>query len=103
VIVDNVWDEPNSTYALGKPSKIYITFPEGASTVKSRFAERFDPTSPNMLHGLAALAGGGALAATAGSNRAEAAPRGPHINDVLDTINSVFPPTMQLPLQGSPR
>lgn len=101
VIVDNVWDEPNSTRALGQPNKVIITFPSGASTVKSRFAERFDPSSPNMLHGLAALAGGGTLAAAAGSNRAEASPRGPHINDVMDTINSVFPPTMQLPLQGT--
>jgi hypothetical protein len=55
VIVDNVWDEPNSTTALGKPNKIYITFPEGASTVKSRFAEKFDPNSPNMMHGIGTI------------------------------------------------
>lgn len=49
VIVDNVWDEPNSTHTL-TPKKIFITFPSGASTVKSRFAEKFDETSKNMLH-----------------------------------------------------
>lgn len=73
VIVDNVWDEPNSTHALGTPSKIFITFPSGASTVKSRFAERFDPSSPDMLKNFAALtAGGTGIAALLGSDRAEA-------------------------------
>lgn len=64
VIIDNVWDEPNSTHALGQPHKVIVTFPEGASTAKSRFAERFDPSSPNMLHGLLAMLGaGGAIEA----------------------------------------
>jgi len=52
VIVDNVWDEPNSTKALGSPKKIFITFPEGASTVKSRFAKKFDEKSENIMHGI---------------------------------------------------
>lgn len=60
VIVKNVWDEPNSTYTLGKPATVYITFPSGASTVKSRFAEKFDPESKNMLHIVPVLAVGGA-------------------------------------------
>lgn len=60
VIVDNVWDEPNNTKALGKPKRVYITFPEGASTVKSRFAKSFDPKSPDMMHSVAGLGVGGA-------------------------------------------
>jgi len=59
VVVDNVWDEPNSTHNLG-PKKIYITFPKGASTVKSRFAERFDPSSPNIMHAIPVIGVGGA-------------------------------------------
>lgn len=59
VIVDNVWDEPNSTKSLRSPRKIFITFPEGASTVKSRFAKDFNPNSPNMLHSIAAVGVGG--------------------------------------------
>lgn len=55
VIVDNVWDEPNSTKALAKPNKVYITFPKGAGTVKSRFAEKFDESSPNIMHGIATV------------------------------------------------
>lgn len=55
VIVDNVWDEPESTTALGRPNKIYITFPDGATTVKSRFAEKFDPSSPNIMHGIGTI------------------------------------------------
>lgn len=59
VVIDNVWDEPGSTKALDGPKRIFITFPEGASSVKSRFAARFDPTSSNMLHGIGAAIGGG--------------------------------------------
>lgn len=62
VIVDNVWDEPNSTTALGKPNKIYITFPEGAGTVKSRFAEKFDESSPNYLHTIGMVGPAGLVA-----------------------------------------
>jgi len=62
VIVDNVWDEPNSTTALGKPNKIYITFPSGASTVKSRFAKKFDPSSENIMHGIGTIGIGTAAA-----------------------------------------
>lgn len=58
VIVKNVWDEPNSTKAL-KPNTVYITLPTGASTVKSRFAERFDKQSANMLHAIPAIGIGG--------------------------------------------
>jgi len=59
VIVDNVWDEPGSTHNLSGPQKVVITFPEGASTVKSRFASRFDPSSPNMMQGVGAIGIGG--------------------------------------------
>lgn len=52
VIVDKVWDEPNSTNALGEAKKIFITFQEGLSTVKSRFAKEFNPESKDMLHGI---------------------------------------------------
>lgn len=52
VIVDNVWDEPESTTALGRPNKIFITFPEGAGTVKSRFATEFNEKSPNLMHSI---------------------------------------------------
>jgi len=62
VIVDNVWDEPNSTTALGKPNKIYITFPSGANTVKSRFAKKFDPSSENVMHGIGTIGIGTAAA-----------------------------------------
>jgi hypothetical protein len=60
VVIKNVYDEPNSTYALGKPRTIYITFEEGAGTVKSRFAERFDPKDKNMLKMIPVIATGGA-------------------------------------------
>ena len=41
VIIDNVVDEPNSTSTLG-PQKIFVTFPNGQGTVKSKFAARFE-------------------------------------------------------------
>lgn len=50
VIVDNVWDEPSSTRNMDKPNRVFITFPSGAPTVKSKFATKFDPSDPNMLH-----------------------------------------------------
>lgn len=59
VVIKNVFDEPNSTFALGKPKTIYITFEEGAGTIKSRFAERFDPKDKNMLKMIPAIAVGG--------------------------------------------
>lgn len=59
VVIDNVWDEPNSTYNLSGPKKIFITFKEGLPTVKSRFASKFDPTSPDMLQGAGAIGIGG--------------------------------------------
>ena len=59
VIIDNVWDEPNSTMNLAGPKKIFITLPTGAHTVKSKFATKFDPQSPNMMHGVAAIGMGG--------------------------------------------
>src|SRR5882762_7030327 len=42
VVMHNVWDEPNNTRVLKEPKTVYITFPEGAGTVKSRFAKKFD-------------------------------------------------------------
>lgn len=57
VIVDNVWDEPGSTKALGSPNKVYITFKSGAPTVKSKFASKFDPTSADMLRARTGLVG----------------------------------------------
>lgn len=60
VEIKNVWDEPNSTHNLGAPKTVYITFPEGAHTVKSKFAERFDKESANMLHTIPAIGIGGA-------------------------------------------
>lgn len=60
VIVKNVWDEPNSTKALPSAATVYITFERGASTVKSRFAERFDKSSPNMMHMIPVIGVGGA-------------------------------------------
>jgi len=48
VIIDNVWDEPSSTTSLGKPQRIFITFSNGMSTVKSKFAARFDPKSKDI-------------------------------------------------------
>jgi len=59
VVIDNVWDEPGSTQALPGPKRIFITFPEGASTVKSKFATKFDKNSPNMMHGIGAIGIGG--------------------------------------------
>jgi hypothetical protein len=68
VVIDNVVDEPNSTNTLG-PQKIFVTFPDGQSTVKSKFAARFDPTSKDISRGIAAVgitgaAGGIAMAPT---------------------------------------
>lgn len=60
VIIQNVWDEPNSTRTLGKPNTVYITFPKGASTVKSRFAKEFNPESKDMLHMIPVIGVGGA-------------------------------------------
>jgi hypothetical protein len=59
VVIDNVWDEPNSTHNLPGPRKIFITFPDGAATVKSKFAAKFDPSSPNMMQGVGAIGIGG--------------------------------------------
>jgi hypothetical protein len=59
VIIDNVWDEPNSTHSLSGPRKIFITFAEGLPTVKSKFASKFDPTSPDMMQGIGAIGIGG--------------------------------------------
>lgn len=64
VVVKNVWDEPDSTKVLGEPKTVYITLPSGAPTVKSRFATKFDPTDPNMLHGAAGAAVGTGAAAS---------------------------------------
>ncbi len=60
VVMKNVWDEPGSTTHLGTPRTVFITLPKGASTVKSRFAKNFDPSSPDMLNSIAALGIGGA-------------------------------------------
>lgn len=60
VIVKNVWDEPNSTKALGRTNTVFITLPKGASTVKSRFAKEFRKESVNMLHAIPAIGIGGA-------------------------------------------
>lgn len=60
VIVDNVVDEPLGTHTL-PPKKVFITFPEGQTTVKSRFAKEFDEHSPDMLHSIAATGIGGSL------------------------------------------
>lgn len=62
VIVDKVYDEPGSTHSL-PPKKIYITFPEGAGTVKSWFAKHFDESSPNILHNIPAIGIAGAAGA----------------------------------------
>jgi hypothetical protein len=59
VVIDNVWDEPNSTHNLSGPRKIFVTFPSGASTVKSKFAKTFDKSSPDMLQGIGAIGIGG--------------------------------------------
>jgi hypothetical protein len=61
VVVDNVWDEPNSTHRLESEKRIFITFPEGQHTVKSKFAGRFDPTSNNMLRGVGAVGTAGTV------------------------------------------
>lgn len=57
VVIHNVWDEPHSTKALGAPNTIYITFPEGLPTVKSKFAARFDPSSSSIAQSIAAAFG----------------------------------------------
>ena len=65
VVIDNVWDEPNSTHALEGPQKIFVTFPEGQGTVKSKFAARFDPTSKDISRSIAAVGITGAAGAVA--------------------------------------
>lgn len=60
VVIDNVWDEPNSTKALGAPQRVFITLPSGAHTVKSKFAAKFDPTSSDMSYGVIPAIGLGA-------------------------------------------
>lgn len=61
VVIHNVWDEPNATKSLGSPKTVYITFPEGMSTAKSKFASEFNPLSPDMTKALLAAAGTGAV------------------------------------------
>jgi hypothetical protein len=65
VVIDNVWDEPNSTHVLEGPQKIFITFPNGQSTVKSKFAARFDPKSTDISRSIAAVGITGAAGAVA--------------------------------------
>ena len=81
--------------------------------VKSRFAERFDPTSPDMLKNFAGLAAGGTgIAALLGSDRAEAAapqraqavppqPLSDRINQIIDSLDwqDQWTGRMRLPLK----
>jgi hypothetical protein len=75
VVIDNVWDEPNSTHSLEGPQKVFVTFKNGASTVKSKSAARFDPSSPNIARGLIPAVGisgvAGAVAMAPGEAKAE--------------------------------
>lgn len=100
VVIHNVWDEPHSTKNLGSPNTVYITFPEGLPTVKSKFAQQFDPTNSSVAKGLALTAGGGAAAASLSGGDAQAAPGG-NLRNTIDTIMSTFAPmdSMRLPLQ----
>lgn len=63
VVIDNVWDEPNSTNSLEGPQKIFVTFDK--RTVKSKFAARFDPKSPDISRSIAAVGITGAAGAVA--------------------------------------
>lgn len=90
----------------GKGQRSYIMFkpspeaPKFVAGVRSPFAA-FNPSQmmrPELGLGIAGLLGAGA--ALSPSESKAASPRGPHINDVLDTINATFPSTMPLPLQG---
>jgi hypothetical protein len=76
VVIHNVWDEPNSTQALNGPKTVYITFPEGLSTVKSKFASQFNALSPNMTKALLAAAGTGAMIRAVTPSQSKAAPIG---------------------------
>lgn len=62
VILKNTWDEPAFSKTLPDPQNVYITFPHGAATAKSKFAAKFDPTDPNMLRGIGAATLGGGTA-----------------------------------------
>lgn len=57
VVIHNVWDEPVSTKALGTPNTVYITFPEGLSTVKSKNAGQFNTSSKDIAKSIAAAFG----------------------------------------------
>lgn len=93
----------------GRGQRSYIMFkpspeaPDYAAGVRSPFAA-FDLSKmlrPELGLGIAGLLGAGT--AMAPSESKAASPRGPHISDVMDTINSVFPATAPLPLQGTAR
>ncbi len=51
VIIKNVHDTPLFEKFGPGPTTTYATFPQGAATAKSKFASKFDPLDPNMLHG----------------------------------------------------
>lgn len=50
-IINNVHDTPMLEKFRPGPTTVYATFPQGAPTAKSKFASKFDPLDPNMLHG----------------------------------------------------
>lgn len=93
VVIHNVWDEPHSTKNLSSPNTVYITFPEGLSTVKSKFALRFDPMDPSVAKGIGLTAGTGAAAYGMSSGDAQAAhAQQPQMQQtkLQDTIDSIM-------------
>lgn len=111
VVIHNVWDEPNSTQALGEPKTIYITFSEGQQTVKSKFAAMFDPKSKDISKVLAGATAGGAAyglsprdAQAGKAQPAQFVPQQPLSDRINEIINSLqwsdqWQGRMRLPLE----
>jgi hypothetical protein len=64
VIIKNVYDEPESTKVLGRPTNVVVTFPHGQKTLRSPWAQ-FDPSKFNMEDYLAGLGGAGFIGSAA--------------------------------------
>lgn len=93
VVIHNVWDEPNSTKNLSSPQTIYITFPTGVPTIKSKFAAMFDPKSPDISRALVGGAGLGAAGYAMQTGDAQAArAQQPQMQQtkLQDTIDSIM-------------
>ena len=104
LVIHNVRDEPSFTKTL-PPSTVYVTFPSGQETMKSKFASKFDPFSKDISRALPFAIGSGAgAAALAGVNEAKAGegppPRQAEMRSYSPTFSERVGNTMQDALMG---